>query len=216
MRSLCCRRHRFVLPLPLPPSLFRRASSSSRARRPPLLSVVPPPPPPSLFPLVAHRRQTIRQLHGVRCVDRRRRPLSPLDDRHTSTAATAVDTLCPKNAAVASPSSSAMMTENDPSLHDESSPHWRVSAASRTARPYTVFIEGNVGSGKTTFLEHFADCPNVYAVKEPLHKWQNVRGHNFLVSLGSPVAVVPRRSVGFGMSGGGPGSVICFCSVFAG
>ncbi|XP_060853434.1 deoxynucleoside kinase-like isoform X1 [Rhopalosiphum padi] len=50
-------------------------------------------------------------------------------------------------------------------------------------RPYTVFVEGNVGSGKTTFLEQFADCPNVYLVKEPVHKWQDVQGHNFLFSF---------------------------------
>lgn len=49
------------------------------------------------------------------------------------------------------------------------------------SQPYTVFIEGNVGSGKTTFLEQFADCPNVFMAKEPVHKWQDVRGHNFLV-----------------------------------
>lgn len=54
------------------------------------------------------------------------------------------------------------------------------------SRPYTVFVEGNVGSGKTTFLEQFADCPNVYLAKEPVHKWQDVRGHNFLVSTSSP------------------------------
>uniref|UniRef100_A0A2H8TZG3 Thymidine kinase 2, mitochondrial n=2 Tax=Melanaphis sacchari TaxID=742174 RepID=A0A2H8TZG3_9HEMI len=47
-------------------------------------------------------------------------------------------------------------------------------------RPYTVFVEGNVGSGKTTFLEQFADCSNVYLAKEPVHKWQDVQGHNFL------------------------------------
>lgn len=58
-------------------------------------------------------------------------------------------------------------------------------SASSTPRPYTVFIEGNVGSGKTTFLEQFADCPNVFMAKEPVHKWQDVRGHNFLVSIPS-------------------------------
>ncbi|VVC38824.1 P-loop containing nucleoside triphosphate hydrolase,Deoxynucleoside kinase domain [Cinara cedri] len=51
---------------------------------------------------------------------------------------------------------------------------------SRPHLPYTVFIEGNIGSGKTTFLEQFADCPNVYMAKEPVHKWQDVCGHNFL------------------------------------
>lgn len=52
-------------------------------------------------------------------------------------------------------------------------------------RPYTVFVEGNVGSGKTTFLEQFANCPNVFLAKEPVHKWQDVQGHNFLVSTSS-------------------------------
>lgn len=55
--------------------------------------------------------------------------------------------------------------------------------------PYTVFIEGNVGSGKTTFLEQFRDCPNVFLATEPVHKWQNVRGHNFLVSVTSNLDV---------------------------
>lgn len=55
--------------------------------------------------------------------------------------------------------------------------------------PYTVFIEGNVGSGKTTFLEHFASCPNVFLAREPVHVWQDVRGHNFLVS--SDAAFLP-------------------------
>jgi len=50
------------------------------------------------------------------------------------------------------------------------------------SRPYTVFVEGNVGSGKTTFLEQFANCPNVFLAKEPVHKWQDVQGHNFLVN----------------------------------
>lgn len=53
----------------------------------------------------------------------------------------------------------------------------------RRGPPYTVFIEGNVGSGKTTFLEHFSDCPNVFLAREPVHKWQDVRGHNFLVRV---------------------------------
>lgn len=63
-------------------------------------------------------------------------------------------------------------------------PATMASSANGTGRPpYTVFIEGNVGSGKTTFLEHFASCPNVFLAKEPVHVWQNVRGHNFLVRV---------------------------------
>jgi predicted ATPase len=72
------------------------------------------------------------------------------------------------------------------------------SSSAKTAEtrpPYAVFIEGNVGSGKTTFLEHFASCPNVFLAKEPVHIWQNVNGHNFLVSPAlTPYPVIGRTS----------------------
>jgi len=49
-------------------------------------------------------------------------------------------------------------------------------------RPFTVIVEGNIGSGKTTFLNHFAKFKDVEVLQEPVNKWRNVQGHNLLVS----------------------------------
>jgi len=87
-------------------------------------------------------------------------------------------------------------------------------------RPYTVFVEGNVGSGKTTFLEQFADCPNVYLAKEPVHKWQDVRGHNFLVSTSSSSSRrrtgIPQSPHTSGLRRPYPCTVYCKFSFFQG
>lgn len=48
--------------------------------------------------------------------------------------------------------------------------------------PFTVFIEGNIGAGKTTFLNHFKKYNDVFLYTEPVEKWRNVEGHNLLVS----------------------------------
>ena len=43
-------------------------------------------------------------------------------------------------------------------------------------KPYTVIIEGNIGSGKTTFLQPFMKHKNIVEVcQEPVHKWQNLQ-----------------------------------------
>ena len=42
--------------------------------------------------------------------------------------------------------------------------------------PYTIYIEGNVGCGKSTFLELFRSYPNIQIVQEPVAEWQNVSG----------------------------------------
>jgi septin family protein len=49
-------------------------------------------------------------------------------------------------------------------------------------QPFTVFVEGNIGSGKTTFLNHFARA-DVDLLSEPVEMWRNVEGHNLLVSM---------------------------------
>ena len=49
-------------------------------------------------------------------------------------------------------------------------------------KPFTVIVEGNIGSGKTTFLNHFAKFKDVEVLQEPVNKWRNVQGHNLLVS----------------------------------
>lgn len=49
-------------------------------------------------------------------------------------------------------------------------------------QPFTVLVEGNIGAGKTTFLNHFRKFEDVCVLPEPLQKWQNVKGVNLLVS----------------------------------
>jgi len=51
---------------------------------------------------------------------------------------------------------------------------------SSSSRPFTVLVEGNIGCGKTTFLEHFAQFPHVSVLKEPVERWRDVNGHNLL------------------------------------
>ena len=48
-------------------------------------------------------------------------------------------------------------------------------------RPFTVIVEGNIGSGKTTFLNHFSKFKDVEVLQEPVEKWRDVQGHNLLV-----------------------------------
>uniref|UniRef100_A0A0B6ZPP8 Deoxynucleoside kinase domain-containing protein n=1 Tax=Arion vulgaris TaxID=1028688 RepID=A0A0B6ZPP8_9EUPU len=44
----------------------------------------------------------------------------------------------------------------------------------------TVAVEGNIGSGKTTFLNYFQKYKNVEVLAEPVAKWRNVMGYNAL------------------------------------
>ena len=37
-------------------------------------------------------------------------------------------------------------------------------------RPLTILVEGNIGSGKSTFLKHFEKFKNVKVITEPVHK----------------------------------------------
>ncbi|KAL7639198.1 UNVERIFIED_CONTAM: hypothetical protein RMT77_010732 [Armadillidium vulgare] len=50
-------------------------------------------------------------------------------------------------------------------------------------RPFTVAVEGNIGSGKSTFLNYFSKLPNVLTFEEPIDKWTNVSGNNLLQML---------------------------------
>ena len=48
-------------------------------------------------------------------------------------------------------------------------------------RPFTVLVEGNIGSGKTTFLKHFQRFSDqVDIVMEPVEKWRDLKSHNLL------------------------------------
>lgn len=50
-------------------------------------------------------------------------------------------------------------------------------------RPYTVIVEGNIGSGKTTFLNYFQQYDDVNVLAEPVNKWRDCNGFNLLVSI---------------------------------
>ena len=45
---------------------------------------------------------------------------------------------------------------------------------------FTVQIEGNIGCGKSTFLERFREQENFTVLEEPVEKWKNFKGHNLL------------------------------------
>lgn len=44
----------------------------------------------------------------------------------------------------------------------------------------TILVEGNIGAGKTTFLQHMARYTNIQVVLEPMEKWTNCNGINLL------------------------------------
>ncbi|XP_047520089.1 deoxynucleoside kinase-like isoform X1 [Pieris napi] len=48
------------------------------------------------------------------------------------------------------------------------------------SRPFTVLVEGNIGSGKTTFLEHFRQFEDITLLTEPVEEWRNLKGWNLL------------------------------------
>lgn len=45
---------------------------------------------------------------------------------------------------------------------------------------FTVTVEGNIGCGKSTFLEHFLGSKNVEIYSEPVEMWKNLKGVNVL------------------------------------
>lgn len=55
--------------------------------------------------------------------------------------------------------------------------------------PFTICIEGNIGSGKTTFLNHFQNFNNATILQEPVDLWRNVAGVNLLVSFSVPANI---------------------------
>lgn len=50
-------------------------------------------------------------------------------------------------------------------------------------RKNTILVEGNIGAGKTTSLQHIAQYTNVQIIFEPLDKWTNLNGINLLQRL---------------------------------
>lgn len=50
-------------------------------------------------------------------------------------------------------------------------------------RPLRVSVEGNIGSGKTTFLDYCLHHEDMAVVPEPVSEWTNVNGINVLVRI---------------------------------
>lgn len=49
------------------------------------------------------------------------------------------------------------------------------------SQPFTVLVEGNIGSGKTTFVNHFEQFSDrFFVVSEPVEMWRNFNGANLL------------------------------------
>eukprot|EP00088_Acartia_fossae_P068143 TRINITY_DN8583_c0_g1_i1.p1 TRINITY_DN8583_c0_g1~~TRINITY_DN8583_c0_g1_i1.p1 ORF type:complete len:238 (+),score=40.26 TRINITY_DN8583_c0_g1_i1:41-754(+) len=56
----------------------------------------------------------------------------------------------------------------------------RVGSTKSLSRPITVLVEGNIGAGKSLFLNKFLGIPGFQVMQEPVDKWRNLNGHNLL------------------------------------
>lgn len=54
---------------------------------------------------------------------------------------------------------------------------------SNVKKPFTIVVEGNIGSGKTTFLNRFKKYDNVCILSEPVELWRNCNNHNLLENV---------------------------------
>ncbi|ELU17389.1 hypothetical protein CAPTEDRAFT_178371 [Capitella teleta] len=50
----------------------------------------------------------------------------------------------------------------------------------RAKKKFTVAVEGNIGCGKSTFLNYFMKSSNTEVLMEPVNSWKSVQGHNTL------------------------------------
>ncbi|KAJ6646970.1 Deoxynucleoside kinase [Pseudolycoriella hygida] len=58
-----------------------------------------------------------------------------------------------------------------------------VSGSGGNGRCFTVAIEGNIGSGKSTFIEYCRRQTNTVTYQEPVDLWRNVGGVNLLANF---------------------------------
>lgn len=47
-------------------------------------------------------------------------------------------------------------------------------------KPYTIVVEGNIGSGKSTFLQYFNGFEDIEIIPEPVELFQDLNGTNLL------------------------------------
>lgn len=66
--------------------------------------------------------------------------------------------------------------ENSIECYNEASIPW----PTKGKRKFTVAVEGNIGSGKSTFLKYFKKSKSVEVLEEPVDMWKSVRGFNTL------------------------------------
>lgn len=55
--------------------------------------------------------------------------------------------------------------------------------ALNTNKTKTIIVEGNIGAGKTTFLNHLLRYANAEILFEPLEKWRDLNGFNLLQKM---------------------------------
>lgn len=53
-------------------------------------------------------------------------------------------------------------------------------ASSLEKKPYTIFVEGNIGAGKTTFLKYLTQFEHIDVISEPIEQYRNLNGNNML------------------------------------
>ncbi|XP_022660073.1 deoxynucleoside kinase-like isoform X2 [Varroa jacobsoni] len=58
-----------------------------------------------------------------------------------------------------------------------------VNPKSINKRNFTIIVEGNIGSGKSTFLNSFGNLSDITIMPEPVHRWTNLGGKHNLLEL---------------------------------
>nr|CAD7269520.1 unnamed protein product [Timema shepardi] len=76
-------------------------------------------------------------------------------------------------------------------------PSYTIATATKTStddtvnnqkHPFRVSVEGNIGCGKSTFIKHFGQFPQVDSHLEPVELWRDVQGQNLLELLYKDIA----------------------------
>ncbi|CAF4270598.1 unnamed protein product, partial [Rotaria magnacalcarata] len=49
-----------------------------------------------------------------------------------------------------------------------------------SSRKITIAVEGNIGSGKSTVLDHLSKSSLCDIIAEPIESWTNLKGDNLL------------------------------------
>ncbi|CAF4253283.1 unnamed protein product, partial [Adineta steineri] len=55
-----------------------------------------------------------------------------------------------------------------------------MSSPKKNKKKFTIAVEGNIGSGKSTVLSCLEKSPLCDVIPEPIESWTNHKGHNIL------------------------------------